>query len=206
MQFYPFYRQDDPAQVECLIHSQVSCNLLTTSKAGMIHNGIFNHDHLDGKIVLHLNKTDEQVADLKVNPQATVAFQDLLCLIPSYWVDAQYGGAATMYYRYAEFTCDAILEDNPQKMQALLQTLMDRYQPEGHYQALDPKDPIYKASFSTLTMVTLTPVSSRTKWKLGQNKTMEQRLNVLTELRKRGTAGDLRAADEVERWLKAHGE
>lgn len=197
MQFYSIYEQHDLKKVEDFIKSQSSCRLVTTTPDRKTHYGIFN-PIFDGSVILHLNRLDEQVDDLKKNPNALVVFEDFLSVIPSYWLSENYGGGATSYYRYVEFDCRAEVSDTPEHLKEALQKMMDHFQPEGHYDALDPNSAIYKKSFEALVIVRLTPTSTRTKWKLGQNQTLPTRTKIANLLRERGTPNDIRAAQEVE--------
>ncbi len=198
MRFYPIYEQTDQKNVEDFIRSQASCRIITMTSDKKTHYGIFNHFFDGQSFILHLNRLDEQVHDLKSNPNALVVFEEFLSVIPSYWVDENYAGAATSYYRYAEFDCQAEVSDTPELLRDALQKMMDHYQPEGQYVPLDPGSSLYKKSFDALVIIRLTPTSSRTKWKLGQNRPEASRRQVAKRLRERGTPNDLRAAQEVE--------
>lgn len=197
MQFYSHYAQHSAARVRALVDERPYCELLTTGADGFPHAGLFNH-HFDGdEFLLHLHKGDEQIADLRAKPECVVTVNDVMAMIPSYWVHERDGGAATMYYRYAEFRCRARFIESPSEMSPYLQKLMDHLQAEGGYQALDHTAPIYARLYKVLTLVALTPLSTRTKWKLGQNRPVAERRRVAESLRQRGREGDVRAAAEV---------
>jgi len=199
MQFYPEYQQSDDAEVRRLLNTCPTA-LLVTAGGGF---GVFNPVLVGDSIYLHLNRADEQIRELRVEPRATLVFQDILATIPSHWVDPAYGGAATQYYRFAQLTCDVALLEDPEAMQAPLQAMLDRFQPEGGYAALRHDHKLYRGSFLELVVLALTPVATRTKWKLGQNRSAETRRSVVARLRERGTPVDLRTAAEVERVLVA---
>lgn len=201
MQFYEIYQQSDKTKIDEFARAQLNCQLITKAPDGRIRVGIFNH-HFDGEaFFLHLNKNDEQISDLRSAENVLLVVHDFLAVIPSYWIDAQYGGAATAYYRYAEFECRAELVDSPPAVKEALQSLMDHYQPEGKYEALNPESPTYEKSFKALFIVKLIPTSSRTKWKLGQNRPLDTRKRVVERLKERGSPRDLQAAQAVEEWI-----
>jgi predicted FMN-binding regulatory protein PaiB len=52
--------------------------------------------------------------------------------------------------------------------------------------------------------VELKPVQITTKWKVGQNRPVEKRLEIIEKLKNRNQGNDLRAAMEVERWIQMH--
>ena len=80
---------------------------------------------------------------------------------------------------------------------------MDHYQPEGKYEALNPESPTYEKSFKALVIVKLIPTSSRTKWKLGQNRPVDTRKRVVEKLKERDSLRDLHAAQAVEEWISS---
>jgi predicted FMN-binding regulatory protein PaiB len=202
MRFYSVYEQSNRDKVLEFVKTRSSCRLLTAKGDDTPKLGIFN-PVLDGEsFILHLNRGDEQLADLKARPKALITFEDFLALIPSYWVDEQYGGAATAYYRYAEFDCDAEIADTRATLLSALQKLMRHYQPEGLYAELDPESETYRKSFDLLAIVTLTPRKTRTKWKVGQNRPIETRKKVIQELLRRGSPDDLRTVEQMQAWIQ----
>jgi predicted FMN-binding regulatory protein PaiB len=198
VQFYPLYEQRDPVKVREFVESCDSCQLITLSGAGEIHSGLVNPVVQDGRILLHLNRADEQVADLKARPNGLVVFREELAIIPSTWVDPQYAGAATAYYRYVEYTCDAQVLESEQEIRSTFQTLMEQYQPEHQagkdYAPIEASSSIYKGSFEMICIIRLNPTRTRTKWKLGQNRPPELRLKIAQHLEERGRPGDRIAA------------
>jgi len=203
MQFYPYYRQPDAREVADLIDSAQHCQLVTISSDGTPHVGLFNHHFDGGCFYLHLNRMDEQVADLRSTGRGLLTFLEFFATIPSYWVDPHDGGVATAYYRYAEFDCSVELIEDAEGMVEPLQTLMDRYQREGGYDPLHAHSPIYASSIARLVVVRCTPLATRTKWKLGQNKPVETRRAIIEKFRDRKGPNDERAALMVERSIAA---
>lgn len=123
---------------------------------------------------------------------------EVLGVIPSYWVHPQYAGSATAYHRTVIFECDATVVEDPAAVAAQQLRLLVRYQPEGGYRALDPADPLYRGALGQLAAVRLEITRCRPKWKLGQNRPAETRRRVIAELRTRGRPNDQRAADALE--------
>lgn len=197
MQFYKMYSQENRAEIEALIHSQPYCYLVTSSDNGIPHIGIFNHI-FDGKhFLLHLNKHDEQIEDLKQNGQALISFHRYLATIPSYWIDSHYGGAATAYYKYVEFQCTVEMITDAHDKTNALQALLNHYQPECGYDPLDPQSDVYKESFSRIVLIRLNPITMRNKWKFAQAKSLDIQEKIVEQLKLRGTHLDFEAVDEI---------
>lgn len=190
--------QESEAEIDALVDSQPTALLVTSLRAG-----IFNPVRVGGAFVLHLHRKDEQILALREDPRALLVFQDILATIPSHWIDEHYGGAATQYYRFAEYEVSARVIEDPEQIRAPLQAMLDRFQPEGGYTALDPEHKLYKGSFGEIVLVELAVVARRTKWKLGQNRPEAKRREVIAHLRERGRPRDAEAAREVEKTLRS---
>ncbi len=204
MRFYGYYEQKDPDEVRALLREQRTCHLITQGADGL-EVGYFNpHILSDGRVMLHLNRADEQVKSLRAQGRGTVLFQDPPTLIPSWWVDEENGSAATMYYRFAQLEGPVEIIDSPENMMEIFRGMMGLYQPEGKHAPLDAKNPLYAKSLELILMVVLAPENTRTKWKLGQNRLVETRRGVVEKLKERAQGFDLRCAEEVERWISRH--
>jgi predicted FMN-binding regulatory protein PaiB len=122
---------------------------------------------------------------------------EVLAVIPSYWVHPEYGGSATAYHRTVIFECRGTVVQDAAAVAAQQRRLLARYQPEGGYRALDPDDPLYRGALSRLAAVRLRIERTRVKFKLAQNRSAETRRRVIAELGKRGRPSDARAAAAI---------
>jgi predicted FMN-binding regulatory protein PaiB len=198
MIFHDYYTDIPEAAVQRLVESQELGRLVTVGPDGMPHIGLYPFVH-DGRTVdLHLVRADEQVADLRERPACVFEVDEVLGVIPSYWVHPQYAGSATAYHRTVIYECVASVVEDPEAIAAQQRRLLDRYQPEGGYRPLDPADPLYRGALAQLAAVTLRITRRRPKFKLGQNRPPETRRGVIAELRRRGRPNDGRAADALE--------
>lgn len=197
MIFKDEYVAPGEAAVQELVAGAEHCLLATVDAAGAPRHGVFNPVSVDGKFFLHLRRDDEQRLDMARTGLGSLVFTDYLATIPSYWVDAKYAGAATAYYKFVEMRCRVEVCTDPQAMRRTLEKMMARFQPEGCFAALDPEHKLYKGSFAEIAIVAMIPVSVRTKWKLGQNRSEHTRLKVAEELFLRGEGRDLAAAEAV---------
>lgn len=200
MKHYEATRQENRDEVEELIFFSPMALLLTIGDE--LISGVFNPVYRNGKFILHLNRTDEQFKALQAGASARLIFFDHLANIPSYWVDENYGGAATSYYRFADFDCTIETYLDAGAVAKISQEFLDRFQPEGGYAALSPDSEIYKSSFKILGIVELTPKRTTAKWKLGQNRPVATRTEIARKLRERNAGNDARAAEEVEKWIR----
>jgi len=202
MQHYGIYRNVSEDEIDDLVTTIPYCTLISQSKLNEIHIGIFNPIKVDGDFYLHLNKKDEQVKDLVEVPRAKLIFHEFLATIPSHWVDEKYGGAATSYYRYAEFSGSAEVTLDAEKMVEKLTPMMKHFQPEGGYEPLSASSPTYKQSWDMLALVRIHSYSVRAKWKMGQNRPVSTRLKVAAHLRERNQGLDRKASELIEQMCK----
>jgi len=204
--FHDYYANVPRDEVDRLVQSQELARLITVGHDGMPHVGLYPFVY-DGKTAdLHLVRSDEQIKDLKARARCVLEVDDVLAVIPSYWVHPEYAGAATAYHRTVIFECEARVLEDPDAVAAQQQRLLARYQPEGGFRPLDPTNPLYRGAMAQLAAVTLQIIGWRAKFKLGQNRPVEARRQVIAELRRRGRPNDGRAADALQWTIDARAE
>jgi predicted FMN-binding regulatory protein PaiB len=195
--FHEYYSNVDAADIERFVLAQELGRLVTVDEDGTPHVGLYPFLYADGRFDLHLVRADEQVTDMKARPRCVFEVDEVLGVIPSYWVHPEYAGSATAYHRTVIFECEATVDEKEAAVAAQQIRLLGRYQPEGGFRSVAPDDPLYTAALRQLAAVRLDVVRVRPKFKLGQNRPPEARRKVIAELRKRGRPGDARAADAL---------
>ena len=203
MIFHDFYAEIPVEEVARFVASQELGRLITVGEDGTPHIGLYPFVG-DAEVVdLHLVREDELTADLKVRPRCVFEVDEVLGVIPSYWVSAEYGGSATAYHRTVIFECRALVVEDPAAVAEQQVRLLARYQPEGGFRPLQVDDPLYRGALDKLAAVRLRVERTRVKFKLGQNRSPQARRRIIDELRKRGRPGDARAADALAWTLAA---
>lgn len=197
MQFQSFTEPKNPAHIHEFVDSQYAA-LLTTWTPEHCESGAFNPLCVNGEYYLHLHAKDSQVDTIRATQRANLTFFEPFCTIPSYWVDAHYGGMATMYYCFAEYHCRAQLLETPEEVTQWSKDILTHYQPEGGHNPVTFEDSVYRKPIQTLAIVKLTPQAEKIKWKLGQNLPKAKRQHIAEQLKARGMPGDLKAALLIE--------
>jgi uncharacterized protein len=195
--FHDYYAKIDAADVDRFVMAQEMGRLVSVGADGTPHVGLYPFLYGDGRFDLHLVRADEQIGDLKARRRCVFEVDEVLGVIPSYWVHPEYGGSATAYHRTVIFECDATVIEDPAAVAAQQIRLLGRYQPEGGHRPVTPDDPLYAGALAQLAAVRLDVLRVRPKWKLGQNRPPAARRKVIAELRKRGRPADARAADAL---------
>lgn len=197
MIFHDYYATVDAAEIDRFVLGQEMGRLVTVGADGTPHIGLYPFLYGDGRVDLHLVRADEQIADLKSRARCVFEVDEVLGVIPSYWVHPEYAGSATAYHRTVIFECEATVAEDPAAVAAQQVRLLARYQPEGGFRPLAPEDPLYKGALEKLAAVRLDIRRVRPKFKLAQNRPPEGRRKIIAELRRRGRPGDVRAADAL---------
>jgi uncharacterized protein len=187
MIFHAYYAEVPPEDVEAFAQAQALGRLVTMGADGTPHVGLYPFVKEGETIDLHLVRLDEQVAD-----------DEVLAVVPSYWIHPEYAGSATAYHRTVIYECRAAVSAEAAAVAAQQVRLLARYQPEGGFRALDPADPLYRGALAQLAAVRLTIEQVRTKFKLAQNRPPEARRRIIEHLKARGRPADARAAEALE--------
>jgi predicted FMN-binding regulatory protein PaiB len=78
---------------------------------------------------------------------------------------------------------------------------MEKYQPEGKYRKLSPKEELYKKVLRATGVFALIPEAMTGKFKFAQQKSEDDRRQIAAKLRERGNPSDLLVADELIKTL-----
>jgi predicted FMN-binding regulatory protein PaiB len=199
--FHEYYTDVAPDAVDRFVDAQELGRLVSVGEDGTPHIGLYPFVRETGRVDLHLVRTDEIAADLRVRPRCVFEVDEVLGVIPSYWVHREYGGSATAYHRTVIFDCVATVVDEAAAVAAQQERLMARYQPEGRFRPVRPDDPLYRGALAQLAAVRLSVERTRVKFKLAQNRPPETRRQIINFLRERGRPNDLRVAAALESTL-----
>ena len=203
MIFHEYYADVPADEVTRFVDAQPLGRLVTVGADGMPHLGLYPFVHDADAFELHLVRADELTIDLKTRPRCVFEVDEVLGVIPSYWVSQEYAGSATAYHRTVIFECRATVVEDPEAVAAQQLRLLARYQPEGRFRAVAASDPLYRGALEQLAAVHLAVERTRVKFKLAQNRPPETRRRIVEALRARGRTGDAQAADAVEWTLRS---
>ena len=198
MIYYDYYADIPRETVNAFVREREMGRLVTVSARGLPHIGLYPFAYDGAAVEVHLNRNDEQLADLKLHPRCLFEVDDVLAVIPSYWVDPEDAVMATAYHRTVIFDCEATVFEDAAVLAEQQMRLLARYQPEGGFRPVTPDDPLYRGAIAHIAAVRLGIKDRRAKFKLGQNRSVEVRAKIVEEMRKRGRPNDGRAADGLQ--------
>jgi transcriptional regulator len=196
--FYDYYGDVPLETLEAFVQANELGRLVTVSAEGLPHIGLYPFVYARGLIEMHLNRADEQLVDLAARPRCVFEVDEVLGVIPSYWIDPEDAVKATAYHQTVIFECHASVSNDASVLAEQQKRLLARYQPEGGFRAVAPGDPLYRGALAHIAAVRLEITSLRAKYKLAQNRSPQVRADLVRELRKRGRRNDGRAADALQ--------
>ena len=198
MIFHDIYTDIPRDEIDRFVAAQPLGRLVTVGADGTPHVGLYPFFVAGDVVELHLVRRDEQAADLKARPRCVFEVDEVLTVIPSYWVHPESAVSATAYHRTVIFEAAAVVSEDADGIAAQQRRLLAKHQPEGGFREVKPDDPLYQAAIATIAAVTLTVTACRPKWKLAQNRPIAARRRIIEELKKRGRPGDARAAEALQ--------
>lgn len=179
------------------VRGQEMGRLVTVGADGVPHIGLYPFAYDGATVEVHLNRADAQLADLAANRRCLFEVDEVLAIIPSYWVHPESAVAATAYHRTVILECQATVSHDAGELAAQQTRLLARYQPEGGFRPVTADDSLYQGAIEFIAAVTLAVTAVQVKFKLGQNRPPAVRRRVIEELHRRGRRDDARAAAAV---------
>ncbi len=156
----------------------------------------------DGRILWHGAMAGERCQSLQLDPRATFTAVSMQTYIPSHFTAEEDAAAATVAFQSVQVRgrCGTI-EDEAEKC-AVLNRLMQKYQPEGRYKKISPEDPLYRKVLAGTGVYALGVEEMTGKFKLLQNKSDADRRKIAGRLEERGRPADLTLAKEILKSLQ----
>jgi hypothetical protein len=157
----------------------------------------------DGRVLWHGAIAGERFDCLQQDPRAAFSTVAAQVYVPSHLVSEENASGATVAFQSIQIRgrCQTIA--NPQERSAILNRLMDKYQPEGRYRKVTPDDPLYTKVLAATGVFSLIVEEMTGKFKVAQNKTEEDRKRIASWLLARGLTADHIIAEEILKIRKA---
>jgi nitroimidazol reductase NimA-like FMN-containing flavoprotein (pyridoxamine 5'-phosphate oxidase superfamily) len=154
-----------------------------------------NFAYVQGAIYFHGALAGEKFDLLKKNPKATFLAYQAFSPIPS-TVLSRDGSAcpATIFYRSAYAKGRGQLVEEKAEKALALQRLMEKDQPEGGYLDFLQNLDFYESALKSVGIFKVSVESFSVKDKFAQNKTPEQKAELVAFLERRGSPIDLETA------------
>ncbi len=152
---------------------------------------VYFHGALDG----------EKYERIRDDGRCSFSMVKSYALIPSYWTAAKHACPATHFFKSVEIRGRCEIVGDPAEKAAGLQALMEKYQPEGSFEAIAADKRMYVKSLAGVGVFRVSgPWTAKVKF--GSNEPVKVRRAWIEGLRERGRPVDLATADEIEKTLE----
>ncbi len=155
----------------------------------------------DGRILWHGAVAGERFESLKKDPRASFFAVSLQTYLPSHFLSEENATGSSVAYKSVAVRGRCRFIEDPEEKCAVLNLLMEKYQPEGRYRRLSPEDEMYKKVLRATGVFALIPETMTGKFKFAQQKSEEDRRRIAEKLRERGTPSDLLVVEEMVKGL-----
>jgi nitroimidazol reductase NimA-like FMN-containing flavoprotein (pyridoxamine 5'-phosphate oxidase superfamily) len=133
-----------------------------------------NFVYHDGVIYMHSHPFGEKLENIRRNPSVGFEVDQHICFLPSYYFHPTDAAQAdTLYISVVIKGKAEIVNKNEEKAHAL-NALMEKYQQEGRYEALDAN----MSSVHEVAIIKVIPRDMRGKYKIGQHWARPYRLKM----------------------------
>jgi nitroimidazol reductase NimA-like FMN-containing flavoprotein (pyridoxamine 5'-phosphate oxidase superfamily) len=195
------FATSDKSQIEEVLKSAEIGHLAFNGPDGWPRLTALNYAY-DGRILWHGAVAGERFECLKKDPRATFFAVSLQTYLPSHFLYEENASGASVAFKSVAVRGRCRLIDDPEEKCAILNLLMEKYQPEGRYRRLTPEDEMYKRILRATGAFALIPEEMTGKFKLVQQKSEEDRRQIAAKLRERGNPPDLLVAEEMMKSLE----
>jgi len=152
-------------------------------------------------IYFHGALEGEKFELIQATPRVGFTIVKAYSYIPSYWSAPRYACPATQFYKSIEIKGTCFVVNDPTEKARGLGALMDKHQPEGGFNPIDPSVPVYAKALDGVGVFRVVPDSWTGKVKFGQNEPEKLRRIFVEKLRERGGVMDEETALEIEQGL-----
>jgi nitroimidazol reductase NimA-like FMN-containing flavoprotein (pyridoxamine 5'-phosphate oxidase superfamily) len=127
-----------------------------------------------GVIYMHSHPFGEKLDNIRRNPNVGFEVDQHICFLPSYYFHATDASQADTLYISVVIKGKAEIVNRIEEKAIALNALMEKYQKEGRYEALDANTP----SVHEVAIIRINPKDMRGKYKIGQHWARPYRLKM----------------------------
>lgn len=140
-----------------------------------------NFAFVNGTIYMHSHVRGEKLENIKANPKVGFEVDREIEFLPSYFTSPTDASQADTLYISVVIKGDGIIvNDKPEKTLAL-NSLMEKYQPEGGYEKLTPEMNVV----DEVAIIKVIPMTMKGKYKIGQHMDKTTRTDIARKILKK---------------------
>ncbi|HEY3094832.1 MAG TPA: pyridoxamine 5'-phosphate oxidase family protein [Nitrososphaera sp.] len=181
MQLVKKYEIQSKQKMIDFLNSQPAGRVASIDKDGYPQVIPMNFVYFDGTIYMHSHPFGEKLGNIRRNPNIGFEVDQHICFLPSYYFHPTDASQADTLYISVVIKGRADIVDDREEKARALNALMEKYQKEGRYQALDAEMPVVEE----VAIIKVTPTDMRGKYKVGQHWARPYRLKMAENIIKR---------------------
>ncbi|OAB48140.1 pyridoxamine 5'-phosphate oxidase family protein [Paenibacillus antarcticus] len=197
-------RQEFSVQEEMELNQFLSENtfgfLGTVDDEGRPRVTPLNFVYDQGFFYFHGSRVGEKMSHMRINEQVSFTVADEYALIPSYFSNAAMACPATSYFKSVMVSGTAELVLDLSEKGRIFTLFMQKLQPEGGYDPIDPTDPRYNSRLRGVAVMKIIPEHQSAKFKFGQNLSKAAIDNVISGLELRGNSRDQETIAQMKKY------
>ena len=156
------------------LNSQAAGRVASIDKDGCPQVIPMNFVYAHGAIYMHSHPFGEKLDNIRRNPNVGFEVDQHICFLPSYYFHPTDASQADTLYISVVIKGKAQIVDDSEEKARALNALMEKYQKEGRYEALDPDMPVVHE----VAIIKVTPTDMHGKYKVGQHWARPYRLKM----------------------------
>lgn len=174
MQLLKKYEIQSKQKIIDFLNSQPAGRIASIDKDGYPQVIPMNFVYHDNAIYMHSHPFGEKLGNIRRNPNVGFEVDQHICFLPSYYFHPTDASQAdTLYISVVIKGIAEIVEDKEEKAK-VLNALMEKYQKERRYEALEAEMPVVEE----VAIIKVTPRDMRGKYKIGQHWARPYRLKM----------------------------
>ena len=194
----------EQAEMDAFLQEMTFGFMATVGEDGWPHIKALNFVCVDGALYFHGSKIGEKIEDLKADNRVTFSVAKEYSIIPSYFSDPKLACPATAFFKSVTMRGRAVIvEDLGEKARAFT-AFMEKLQPEGGYEPIDPEDQEYANNLFGVALVKVEVEEWSAKFKFGQNLPEAKFGKLVSSLEGRGTELDQETIAMMEKYCPHH--
>ncbi|KEO85181.1 pyridoxamine 5'-phosphate oxidase family protein [Tumebacillus flagellatus] len=181
-------------------------HLAMTGEDGWPHIVALNFVYHEGHFYFHGSKIGEKIRLLNSDTRVTFNATKEYSIIPSYFSDPTLACPATAFFKSVLARGHAVIVDDLDEKASAFTAFMQKLQPEGGYDPIDPANDEYRKNLLGVALIRLDVEDLTAKFKFGQNLTENRRESLIGKLNDRNEPLDAETIELMKKYCPAHRE
>jgi len=190
----------DKSRIEEVLRSAEIGHLAFNGPDGWPRLTALNYTY-DGRILWHGAVAGERFECLKKDPRASFFAVSVQTYLPSHFLSEENAAGSSVAFKSVAVRGRCRFIEDPEEKCAILNLLMEKYQPEGRYRRVSTKEEMYKKVLRATGAFALIPEAMTGKFKLAQQMIEADRRQIAAKLRGNGNPSGIMLADEIMKTL-----